>query len=220
MDYRYIHPMFTEDDEDMAVNFLVDRMIENATVAVYNGEMEGDQPNIISAQHLNKDFLRQITRQTVKRLYGVNIVNMANYAQVQDIFYNKYAAYIIKYLDYCGIDASLAYFTPSSITPYAIKKYAINNPNKPLAYYRPNIHWKFEVKHNIEGNIMNPLNGMDIVVLRLNGIKEYMPVLIKALFCRDALPDELEYDRLDLKILPTNSISNILDLVRILNIVF
>lgn len=220
MDYTYIHPLFTEDDREMAIDFLSDNMIKNANVAICGISSEDNQASIVNAQHPDKALLKRMTKQIIERLYGVNVVKMANYAQVQEIFYDKYASYIIRYLSYCGINANLIYFTPSSISPYAIKKYIINNPNKPLGHYNPRNHWKFEVKHTVEGNIMNPLNGMDIVILRLTGVKEYMPTLIKALFCRNPTPDELEYDNLDLKILPSDSVSNILDLVRVLNIVF
>ena len=220
MDYTYIHPMFTEDDEDMAIDYLASRMVNTADIAIYNGENEDGQPNLISAQHLNKDFLKEMTKQMIIRLYGVNIITMANYAQVQDIFYDKYSAYLIKYLNFCGIKASFAMFTPSSITPYAMSKYIAKNPNKPLAHYNPNRPWTFNVTKDIGINLMNPLNGMDIVILRLQGIKEYMPILIKHMFQREPTPDELEYDNLDLKILPSSTISDLLDLVRILNIVF
>ena len=37
---------------------------------------------------------------------------------------------------------------------------------------------------------------------------------------REATLDEIEYNDLDLKILPTENMSELLDLVRILNIVF
>ena len=60
MDYTYIHPMFTEDDEDMAIDYLANRMVNTADIAIYNGENEDGQPNLISAQHLNKDFLKEL----------------------------------------------------------------------------------------------------------------------------------------------------------------
>lgn len=220
MDYTYIHPMFTEDDRDLAIDFLADRMIDSANIAIYSGQTEDGQPNLLPAQHLGKEFLKQMTTGMVERLYGVNVITMANFAQVQDIFYDKYAAYLIKYLNFCGINAQIVNFCPSSISPYAMKKYIQENPNKPLAYFNPNQSWTFQVSNDIGINLMNPLNGMDIVILRLRDIKEHMPVLVRALFQREATPDELEYNNLDLKILPNNNISELMDLVRILNIVF
>lgn len=220
MDYTYIHPMFTEDDRDSAIDFLADRMIDTTNIAIYGGENQDGEPNLIPAQHLSKEFVREMTRGMVDKMYGVNVITMANFAQVQDIFYDKYASYLIKYLNLCGIKAELAMFCPSSISPYALAKYVQQNQNKPLAHYNPNKHWTFKVSDDIGVNLMNPLNGMDIVILRLRGIKEYMYSLIKAMYMREPTPDELEYNDLDLKILPMASMSELLDLVRILNIVF
>lgn len=220
MDYTYIHPTFTEEDRDYAIDFLADRMIDTANIAIYGGENQDGEPNLISAQHLGKEFLRSMTKGMVDRMYGVNVVTMANFAQVQDIFYEKYASYLIKYLNLCGVKAELAMFCPSSISAYALSKYVQEHQDRPLAHYNPNKHWTFEVSNDIEVNLMNPINGMDIVVLRLRGIKKYMPTLAKHLFLREATPDELEYNDLDLKILPMMNMSELLDLVRILNIVF
>ena len=220
MDYTYIHPTFTEDDRDYAIEFLADRMIDISSIAIYSGEKEDGEPNLIPAQHLSKEFLKSMTKGMVDRMYGVNAVTMANFAQVQDIFYDKYASYLIRYLNLCGIKAELAMFCPSSISPYALSKYIQEHQNQPLMHYDPNKHWTFKVSNDVGVNLMNPINGMDIVVLRLRGIKKYMPTLIKHLFLREATSDELEYNDLDLKILPMMNMSELLDLVRILNIVF
>lgn len=220
MDYTYIHPTFTEDDRDYAIDFLADRMIDTANIAIYGGDREDGEPNLIPAQHLGKEFLKSMTKGMVDRMYGVNVIAMANFAQVQDIFYSKYASYIIKYLSLCGVKAELAMFCPSSISPYALSKYIQEHQNQPLAHYNPNVHWTFKVSKDVGINLMNPINGMDIVVLRLRGIRRYMPTLIRHLFLREATPDELEYNDLDLKILPMKNMSELLDLVRILNIVF
>ena len=220
MDYTYIHPMFTEDDRDLAIDFLADRMIDSASIALYNGEDDRGDPNLLSAQHLSKEFLKSLTTGMIEKMYGVNIITMANFAQVQDIFYDKYASYLIKYLNLCGIKAQIINFCPSSISPYAMAKYIQDNPNKPLAHFNPKSRWSFEASQDPGINLMNPLNGMDIVILRLRDIKEHVPVLLRFLFQRDPTPDELEYNNLDLKILPNNNISELMDLVRILNIVF
>lgn len=213
MDYKYIHPVFTEDDKDIAIDFLANQLLEMITI--YNEKTEVDK-----AQHLSKNFLKQLFMDIVKKLYGVNVVTMANFSQVQKIFYDKYAAYIIKYLNLCGINAQIVNFCPTSVSPYAISKYMQYHSNKPLSYFDPNDHWNFQISNDIGVNLMNPLNIMDIVILRLRDIKEYMPDLIRALFKRDATKDELEYNNLDLKILPNNDISELMDLVRILNIIF
>ena len=220
MDYTYIHPIFTEDDRDSAIDFLADRMMSSTNIAIYGGDNQDGEPNLISAQHVNKEFLKTMTKGMVDRMYGVNVVTMANFAQVQDIFYYKYAPYIIKYLNLCGIKAELAMFCPSSISPYALAKYVQEHQSQQLAYYDPSKHWNFKVSNDISVNLMNPLNGMDIVVLRLRGIRKYMYSLIKAIYMREPTPDELEYNDLDLKILPMSNMSELLDLVRILNIIF
>lgn len=220
MDYTYIHPRFTEDDRDFAIDFLADRMIDNTNIAIYGGENQDGEPNLIPAQHLSKEFLKAMTRGMVDKMYGVNVIAMANFAQVQDIFYDKYASYIIKYLDLCGISSDLVMFCPSSISPYAMTKYIEGNNNRPLAHYNPTQHWNFNVSNDVGVNLMNPLNGMDIVILRLKGIREYMYPLMKAIYMREPTQDELEYNELDLKILPMENISELLDLIRILNIVF
>lgn len=214
MNYKYIHPLYTEDDKQEAIDFLAKSMIDDTSIAFTNSEF--DEKNI---QQQNKEFMMNMTRNLIKTMYGVNIIDMANFRQVQDVFYDKYSSYIINYLNMLGYKAELIMFNPASITPFAMIKEVYNRDSKPLERYNPNEKWDFTVSDDIRKNIMNPVNGMDMVILHIKNVGVKMPLILKELYGK-VDKECLNYEDLAIKILPSKNFESIQGLVKIINTVF
>ncbi len=209
MNYKYLHPLYSEDDEQQAIDFLAKHAIDDAFIMV-----DGDDSDQEIWQHQkNKDAIMSISRDIVKKMYGVNVVDMANFRQVQDLFYKKYAPYILKYLNTLGYDAEIISFNPGVISSFAITKQMINDGNKtPLERFDPNVKWDYTPTNNIRENIMNPILAMDVAVLRIKNAGEKMSLLIKEMSgCKPTCDD------LTIKLLPSKDFRNIQGLVDIIN---
>lgn len=161
MDYRYIHPLFTEDDKDNAIDYLARNMMNSGIITV------SDSDNI------NSPELLMLCRRLIKSMYGVNTIRMANFHRVQEVFKEKYLDSLYKYLYYCNIDTKIIDID----MPYIMHKILMFKSQeegfRQLIYFDPNIEWDLSYTTDIDRNLINPLNSLHRVFIELRNLSQY-----------------------------------------------
>lgn len=161
MDYRFIHPLYTNEDYESARDFLADNMSKKLNF----GDGEGPQPD--------ESLKKIIAKNMVTNLYGVNLIRMANIATVQKVVSEKYIPHIVEYLGFCKVDCKVVEVQYQKIIPDVIA-YRSKLPSfKPLVQFNPNIEWDLKYTDDIERNLINPLSAMSHYYLSINGVAEY-----------------------------------------------
>lgn len=159
MDNRYIFPLYTEDEYELARDYLASCM--------YNNMIESECVNI-EGEKLKSSLSEMITQ-----MYGVNLVRMANYRMVQDIIVNKYIDSIFFYLRSCKVKSNIIQLDYQDIIPQIIA-YKSQQPGFiPYKRFNPSEKWNFTYGDNIEKNLMNPLNGFPHYYIELVNLDNY-----------------------------------------------
>lgn len=169
MNYKYTHPLFDKDDDELAMNYLADRIV---------------QDQLPDEESITEDMLKIIysdIRDQIRMGFGINSVLMGNFYMVQDTFRNIYKDHFLSYLDKSDkcIDANIMEITPSVFTmPYInyIKKGTFSR--KVFVRWDPSTPWtSFRNGDDPEENLLNPVNGLNHLFLTMAFEKE-IPELI------------------------------------------
>ena len=169
MDYTYKHPLYTDNDKELAMNALIE-YLENNNVAEHSAI--SNEPFVYQIPIVPRDTTRQI----IELQYGVNIISIANILNMQDLFFSKYMPHLSKYLYFAGIDHYFSYIRPSQLTAtYIMYLFTHNKKDKPLKYWNPNIFWSNYAysKTDTDSNLTNPLNNFYSASLVLIQIDNY-----------------------------------------------
>jgi len=155
VDYRFKHPLYTDDDKDLAIAHLAD-YINNNNIPEHYATSDG--PFEPSKSVTPIEFLRPV----IERQYGVNITNIANILMMQDLFFEKYMPHLSRYLDLVGVKHYFSYIRPSSITSrYILRMYLSGKvPNIPQCWNSDVLWLDYSYKKNdYNANIHNPINN-------------------------------------------------------------
>lgn len=205
MNYRYIAPMFTANDYDLAKDFLSVNMYK----AITKNMPKKDIPN--------EDTVKKIAEKMVETMYGKNIIMMANFYVVQDTIVNKYIDRITKYLSNVGIQSDYVELKYPEIIPEVILMKSQDEDFKPLTPFNPNEEWDLEYGNDIEKNLMNPLNTLSHYYIEMKSIREYdFLESISTSIYRNSISERIKYWRkentpvdLCIKVLPSDNLYSI-----------
>ena len=159
MYYRYIMPLFENNEIDEALQYLVDRakrgridiLPQGSTVSDMNTDQNFDINNLTDLPDYVFDGLMS---HMYSSLFGVNLPLMANIFKVQDSFFDDFSTNILKYLNMSEKvqDAKLYYYTPLELV---IKK-AIHNVMKDekfkLGHWDSRVEWNWTMLKDVANN--------------------------------------------------------------------
>lgn len=184
MNYKYTMPLFDIDDQDEALNYLVERFIKEGTDLFTKldsvklmKQTPGEDPELMDFDDIPKELLKDIMMHIYSSAFGRNIVLMANYFKVQDKFFDDFESDLLKYLDLCRSkvkEANIIYITPNQIILENIIDKAMKSSSfQPISYWNPNSEWEWhlmqESRKKRKDDYMNPLNHLRSVVLNIKG---------------------------------------------------
>lgn len=214
-----IHRIFDNSEYELALDYLSNSLYNSGTLSF----AAADQGSMDILKNPNfEQAAMGIVRHIVKELYGINIVQMANYMSVQEVFNNIYSDSIERYIHYCHAGIVLCKLIQPSISFY-INKLIVNN----IARYGimeeqkwdPSKIWDF--KHIEESNklkkLSNPLNGFDHTYLYFLN-PSYSSDAIRELDSRNIgfINNPLERYYI-VQLLPDNNYNKILNTIEILH---
>ena len=211
MDYRYIYPLYTENDKDLALMALT-QYIENNNRIEFEVTHDGEftqVPSIVPREYIQNIILDN---------YGVNIITMANALAMQDLFFGKYMNHIIKYLDLLGVKHYITYMRPSIlITEKSIDKLISSNINR-NTYWNSNKVWTdMSYKNDTNYNIFNPLNifyQVDLSFVKIDN-KDFIDFLAKDSAFQGDINTKTEGPiNINIRILPTLIPTRMLRLIK------
>lgn len=154
MIYKYGVPIFEESDIEVAKEVLIDKYI----------------PKNISS--FSKSMLGNSYGKLIEKLYGINIVLMANFYQTQKFFYDKVKQSLMNHFFSNDLTAKLIGYNVSNIASKALVIEATNNEDfVPVSIWNPNEEWReemFELQKDKRINFVNPTNTLDHLSLELD----------------------------------------------------
>lgn len=211
MDHTFKHPIYTENDSELAINALVE-YVENNNRA----EQIAVQGKFV---HENPVIPKDISKKMVLMQYGCNFITIANYLNMQDLFFSKYMPHWLKYLSEVGIKAECHFMRPSNfVLRYVIQQCTLGNM-EPLTYWNPSIFWvDYTYNDDKMRNLANPLNNFYRASIRIVDCDNYD--FIKAMDKWHGIDIPRDKDRkyqLDIKVLPTVNPSNMIEVTKIMH---
>ncbi len=182
MNYKYIMPLFEKDEYKEALEFLVNRILSAGDsmkifgtneIKLMREDPDGEQ-ELIDPSEAPKDILKPLIENLMQSTYGVNIPLMANYARVQDTFFEKFNDSILEYLDLSSLckKVSIIDFSPFDITlKFLLSDIVSNGFISAMKYMNPNEDWTNIHLYDLskKENVMNPLNTFKHVLLTIEG---------------------------------------------------
>lgn len=184
MNYKYTMPLFDIDDQDEALNYLVERSKKEGTYLFTKmdsvklmKETPGEEPEFMDLDEIPDELLQEIMTHIYASAFGKNIVLMANYFRVQDKFFDDFESDLLKYLDLCKPkikDVNVIYITPNQIILENMINRAMKDSSfQPVSYWNPNSEWEWhlmkESRKKRKDDYMNPLHHLRTVVLNIKG---------------------------------------------------
>lgn len=161
MDYKYIYPLFEEEEVEEASDFIMDRIISKSETGPIkamrenpDGEME-----VIDLDEVPQAILKGMLGSLVFNAYGVNAPMMANYFKVEDVYLERFETHILKYLDLCGFKAQSVSFDKKDIVIKQLSYAAMKPGFQPISRWNPREKWvSMEYTDNKYTNLLNPIN--------------------------------------------------------------
>lgn len=211
MDRRYRHPMYTQNDEELALDALVEYTQNNNKFEqlALQGKFVYEQPS----------FPKEIIKTMIGTQYGRNLITIANYLNTQDIFFSQYMPHWLSYLSTLGIDASCILMRPSSFTMKYIIKQVVSGNMEPLKQWNPDIFWMdYTYGSDVSKNLANPLNNFYKATLHIHqcdnfdfirALNEYHGVVLKG--------EPKKTYNLDINILPAPTPFNMVELTKLIH---
>lgn len=226
MDYRYIYPLYEKSDIDEARYFLADKMAKDVKKEKNSGIgiiREGEfGPEQIPLSNAPEEYIRTIFENIVSTAYGINIVLMANYIKVEDVFFEKYLPSILRYFYFCGVKAEFTTVYKGSISAKLLTYRSQKDENFiPLSLWNPMQEWKsMKYTNNCNINIMNPINTCAETILQIDGdipykfIEELSARDIEGYFTKNNMGI---YTHIDINVLPSKTYKSIINLTRLIH---
>ena len=215
MNYRYIYPLFEniKDDREEAHIFLIKKMLENQAEKILYNESEE-----LESYELDRVIHDHSRLGTIRTVYGVNIITMANYFKVEDIFFKDIRHRLLNYLTLNGHKAECVSIKASDIA----SKKIIHNMNTKIGYvpiskWPPSEKWlSLEYSSNKDANLLSPMNQCihSYVCLKDFSNKEFIDSL--KMYNIDHIYDNTK-NELYVKALPASSYNPVL---KLMNLVF
>lgn len=228
MDNRCIHPLFEKTDYNAALEYLTNRVEDGIADIGFDMSSIFEEDGFIDEEKIGAfDILKNtVLKSILESAYGVNVVKMANYAIVEDIFIKKYYKSILSYMDTIGLDAYYVKIYPHSIIPALISNRSKSPNFKPMNLWDPNKEWNLMDMEstNIEKNILNPINHFYHISMIIKDVDN--DDFINALYKNSpiSLKNRIKRERskgnkinVCVKLLPFDSYDKIFDFVNILH---
>ena len=160
---------------------------------------EFDATNINHEEFIDVAYLPdEVISQAIQYQYGMNIVLMANYLQVQDYFFSKFMPHFCRYLDIVKIDYFFSYFRPSSISAEIIMG-ILRGKIKPdsiesVENLDPDTDWSNQIPptHVVPIDPNSPLNTFYTATLSIKGLESKHEEFYKVLKFNGILETEDE----------------------------
>lgn len=211
MDYRYKHPLYTANDSELALNALIEYAERNnkAEQIAVQGRFIREIPQTP----------RDITRNLILTSYGCNIITMANYLNMQDLFFSKYMPHWLKYFDALGIAAGVSFMKASDFVLKYVIQQCIHRNMEPLTPWNPSIFWNdYSYRDDKMRNLANPLNGFYRASIHIPNCDNYDFIIAMDKWHNVSIPrDKGRKYNLDIKILPTINPINMIEITRIIH---
>lgn len=214
MDYRFKHPIYTNEDSDAAVEHLIE-YIENNNIPEHNATSDHE------FTHKKSEIPKEIMKQVIRKQYGVNLINIANILLMQDLFFREYMPHISRYLDLIGVKYYFSYMRPSNITSrYIIRMYLSGKMINPLSYWNSDVLWDdYSYRSdNPNMNIMNPINNFYMANLVLYNISNdtFMDAFDK-LYGKNTKSERGETNTICIKMLPSVNPSFMMQITKLIH---
>ena len=170
MDYKYIYPLYEEEEVEEASDFITDTIIQkfgSGTIKTLEKDFNGDM-KAINLEELPETILKDMLRNLVFNAYGVNAPLMANYFKVEDVYLNRFETHIVKYLDLKGFKAESISFDKKGIVLKKLGELFMEPGFKPISRWNPKEKWvSMEYTNDMETNLMNPINQCFSTILSI-----------------------------------------------------
>ena len=169
MDYRYLYPIFGEDDIDEAISYLGEQIIDDNSIKLLKETSYGIEQ--VSLSEIPDDSIKKIVNNIIINAYGQNCVLMANYFKTEEIFTDKLESNLLRYLDYCGFNASITSIQVGAIASKILMHKALTETNyTPISRWNPSEKWiSMEYGKHADINLMNPINSCKHCILTIRG---------------------------------------------------
>lgn len=212
LDYKYKHPLYTKDDGELALNALTEYIENNnrAEQVAVQGFFE-EEPLVVP---------KEISQRMVVTQYGCNLITIANYLNMQDLFFTYYMPHWIKYLDNVGIQAKCQYCRLNSfILRYIIQQCTLGNM-QPLTYWDPSIFWMdYSYGDDKMKNLANPLNNFYRASLQVLDCDNYdFIITLDKLYGKTNISrDKNTKYTIDINVLPANNPVKMIELTKVIH---
>lgn len=215
MNYRYIYPLYEDakTDGEEAHIFIIKKMLENQEEKILYNEAEE-----LDSYELDRAIYDHSRLGTIRNVYGVNFITMANCFKVEDIFFKDIRHKLLNYLTLNGHKAECISIKASDI---ASKKIIHNINTKPgyipISKWPPFEKWlSLEYSSNKDANLFSPMNQCIHSFIHLTNFSNREFVDSLRMYNIDHIYDNTE-NELYIKALPASSYNPVL---RLMNLVF
>ena len=161
MNYKYIYPLFDEEDVEEASDFIMERIISKSDTSMMKAMREGPDGDmeIVDLNEVPQTILKGLLSNLVFNAYGVNAPLMANYFRVEDVYLKDFESHILKYLDLNGFISQSISVDRKDIVLKSLGA-AFKKPGfQPVSRWNPEEKWvSMEYTDNENINLMNPIN--------------------------------------------------------------
>lgn len=161
MDYKYIYPLFDEEEVEEASDFIMERIISKSDTSVMKAMREdpdGDM-EIVDLDEVPQIVLKGLLGNLVFNAYGVNAPMMANYFRVEDVYLKDFESHILKYLDLNGFAAQSVSIDKKDLVLRSLSAAFMKPGFQPVSRWNPKEKWiSMEYTDNKIVNLMNPIN--------------------------------------------------------------
>lgn len=166
MNFRFVHPLFDNRDVEAASTYMATIMANSDHITIQDGDNATDiSPAVIST----------IVKGYVQNAMGDHVVDISNFALVQEKFYEVYANAYENFLKYANIDATITYFVGSAyILPYVMPIVSKKVKDGILRAYNPkDKYWDLlESRKRPKEDVTNPIIGNHDVELSITTANE------------------------------------------------
>ena len=209
-----IHRMYESGEEELAIEYLIQG--ENEDINFMDILANSDERITFLKSH-SKD-LNAFYRKILPKIYGKNIVAIANMWKVQTITLDKYMPFILEYLYYADVKAKLYEISPMSIAVPAMMYKMNDSTFNPEKIWHPSVRWKMVFTNNPDQNIVSPFNFLIHARLEIHDPpKKFIEVVIPNKEKRENMINEAKEAGLDpiitFPLLPNDNFNMILKMI-------
>lgn len=161
MNYKYIYPLFDEEEVEEASDFIMERIISKSDTSVMKAMREGPDGDmeIVNLNEVPQIILKGLLGNLVFNAYGVNAPMMANYFRVEDTYLKDFESHILKYLDLSGFASQSISVDRKDLVLKSLGVAFMKPGFRPVSRWNPKEKWvSMEYTDNKDINLMNPIN--------------------------------------------------------------